>query len=96
METAATSQPDPPIRGESDASQVLLVFRESGDRDSDVDRLRRLHTTLASHPGDNPYAVLFDLPGQRRQLTGEQLRADFSDQTRREIEAILGPGAIQS
>jgi len=84
----------PAANSESAGTKVTFVFRESGDQASDLDRLRRLHTTLSQWRGEDPFMISFDGAHGRRQLVGEQLRISFCQQLQSEVEEILGQGSV--
>jgi DNA polymerase-3 subunit alpha len=76
------------------AAPLTLVFRESGDRMADVQRLERLHQALAAHPGDAAYTLRIEIGGERMRVEGEELRLTLTPSLQVEIESILGAGAL--
>jgi hypothetical protein len=74
---------------------VVIYFQPLGDRDNDLRRLRQLHSAVETHPGKDPFEILFESQGQRQKLIGETLSVGYSPELQREIEAILGSGALQ-
>jgi DNA polymerase-3 subunit alpha len=97
--TEALPSRAPLARGESNGASaarlVTFIFRESGDQDSDFERLRLLHSALARCTGEDPYVIAFDGAGGRRQLVGEGLRVRYGPELANEAEAILGRGCVQ-
>jgi DNA polymerase-3 subunit alpha len=76
-------------------TRIAIVFRESEDRSADMDRLHRLHGALARSSGADPYVIVFERAGERRQLVGEHLRTAYCPQLHQEVEAILGSGSLE-
>jgi DNA polymerase-3 subunit alpha len=105
---AVAAVPPPPVPVEAAAElesaeevaerlcrQILFLFRETGDRSRDFDRLRRLHTTLSRCDGDDTYAIAFLGTAGRRRLVSESFRVSYSPDLEREVEAILGTGCVR-
>jgi hypothetical protein len=73
---------------------VAFSFRETTDRASDLERLRRLYAAIQRRTGDDRYVIRFVGDGETKQLVGDTLRVHYSKELEREVEEILGAGAI--
>jgi DNA polymerase-3 subunit alpha len=92
----AAPSPPPPAAGErEEGRRIAIVFRESGERAVDMDRLRLLHGALAREGGEDPYVIVFEGQEGRQHLVGDHLRTRYSAQLAQEIEGILGVGSME-
>ncbi len=77
-------------------SQHLVIrFRSTVDREEDLRRLRELYATVALHPGQQSFEIVFDMGEKKQRLVGDGLSVGYTPELEREIEAILGSGALQ-
>jgi DNA polymerase-3 subunit alpha len=75
--------------------RLVILFRPAGDADEDRRRLRDLRAAVSSRPGSDTFEIVFDDGGHRRRLVGDGFSVGYTPDLEREIEAILGRGALE-
>jgi len=96
MAPATASTPSSELNAEEDIPSRMLkvILRSTHDRERDVRRLKRIHGTLQSYPGNDKYSFLVFEEGRRFLLEFPNETTGISPELIRKIIELVGEGNI--